>query len=309
VATYTPLEALDLPALAERYGLREPVAKPMKGGAANSSFRVDTPGDGRAYVLSALDNHDEASARHLARVTRGFAALGLPTAQVVANRDGEDVTVVGDRPFLLKDLIAGEVRDPLPDTLLPAAGRLLAQLHGFPPDGLDLPVGTRRLSPADRSAAAVFPDRAFAAWLDQQLTAIDRHEADHRRTPTAIHGDLFADNLIVRPDGQLSVIDWETASFDDPLLDLGMAAVGLCQDAAGQLSAERLRLLVQGYGSLRPLTAQDRAELPVEIAHAGVIIAFHRFHRHNVRFPDPDRGTYYRRMVAFVESVPRDAAV
>ena len=277
----------------------------MKGGAANSSFRLDTPHDGRVYVLSALDNHDEPSARHLAAVTRGFARLGLPTVQVVANRDGDDVTVVRGRPFLLKDLIAGEVEDPLPSSLLPAAGELLATLHGFAPDSLDLPVGTRRLSSGHRAAAADFPDRDFAGWLDGQLAEIGRHEAAHRRTPTAIHGDLFADNLIVRPDGQLSVIDWETASLDDPLLDLGMAAVGLCQDAAGHLSVDRLRLLVEGYDRRRHLSPEDRAELPVEIAHAAVIIAFHRYHRHNVRFPDPARATYHRAMVSFVESVPQ----
>lgn len=308
MATYTVLDDLDLPALATWYGLRDPVVQPMKGGAANSSFRLDTPHDGRAYVLSALDNHDEASARHLAKITRGFARLGLPTAQVVANRDGDDVTLVGGRPFLLKDLIAGEVEDPLPSTLLPAAGELLARLHGLAPESLDLPVGTRRLSPEHRAAAADFPDRDFAAWLDGRLAEIGRHEADHRRTPTAIHGDLFADNLIVRPGRQLSVIDWETASLDDPLLDLGMAAVGLCQDTAGRLSTERLRLLVRGYSSVRPLTAEDRTELSVEIVHAAVIIAFHRYYRHNVRFPNPDRATYHRRMVAFAESVPRNPA-
>ncbi|MFG1806168.1 phosphotransferase [Streptomyces sp. NPDC049040] len=308
MATYTALGDLDLPALAAWYGLREPAVRPMKGGAANSSFRLDTPHDGRAYVLSALDNHDEASARHLAGMTRGFARLGLPTAQVVANRDGDDVTVVRGRPFLLKELIAGEVEDPLPRALLGAAGELLATLHGFSPGSLDLPVGTRRLSSEHRAAAAAFPDRDFAGWLNGQLAEVGRHEAAHRRTPTAIHGDLFADNLIVRPDGQLSIIDWETASLDDPLLDLGMAAVGLCQDADGHLAADRLGLLVEGYADVRPLSAEDRAELPVEIAHAATIIAFHRYHRHNVRFPDPARATYYRRMVDFMESVPRGPA-
>jgi homoserine kinase type II len=309
VATYTALDDLDLPVLAARYGLREPVVQPMKGGAANSSFRVDTPHNGRAYVLSALDNHDAASARHLAAVTRGVAAFGLPTAQVVANQDGEDVTVVGNRPFLLKDLIAGEVMDPLPSALLPAAGELLAALHGFAPESLNLPMGTRRLSPGHRAAAASFPDREFAAWLDGHLAEVDRHERDHRRRPTAIHGDLFADNIIVRPGRRLSVIDWETASLDDPLLDLGMAAVGLCQDVAGRLSRDRLELLVEGYTRARPLSAEDRRELPVEITHAAVIIAFHRYHRHHVRFPDPERAGYHRRMVDFVQSVPQAAGI
>jgi homoserine kinase type II len=303
VATYTNLEALDLPALAGRYGLRDPVAAPLKGGAANSSFRLDTPGDGQAYVLTALDNHDEASARHLARITRAFTGLGLPTAHVVANTAGEDITVLHRKPYLLKELIPGGVEDPLPEALLPEAGELLARLHGFPSDGLDLPVGTRRLNSTHRAATAEFQDRAFASWLEAQLTSIGRHEADHRRAAVPIHGDLFADNLIVRPDGGLSVIDWETASLDDPLLDLGMAAVGLCQTPDGRLSSERLRLLLRGYDRLRPLSTEDRAELPTEIVHAAVIIGFHRYHRHNVRFPDPERATYHQMMVTFAGTV------
>jgi homoserine kinase type II len=301
VATYTSLEALDLHRLARLYGLHEPVAVPLKGGAANSSFRLDTPGDG-PYVLTALDNHDEAGARHLARVTRAFAELGLPTAHVVANSEGEDITVLRGKPYLLKELIPGEVEDPLPERLLSAAGELLARLHGFPADGLDLPVGTRRLNRTHRAAATAFPDRAFADWIDGQLTSIGRHEDQHHRSSVPIHGDLFADNLIVRPDGGLSVIDWETASLDDPLLDLGMAAVGLCQTADGRLSSHRLQLLLDGYDALRPLSAEDRAELPTEIAHAAVIIAFHRYHRHNVRFPNPERATYYRQMVVFADT-------
>jgi homoserine kinase type II len=308
VATYTSLDALDLPRLARLYGLGEAVAEPLKGGAANSSFRVDVPAGGRSYVLTALDNHDEDSARHLARLTRAFAELGLPTAHVVANAEGDDITAADGRLYLLKELIPGEVRVPLPEALLPAAGALLAQLHGFPPDGLDLPVGTRRLSGAQRAEAAAFPDRAFAEWIERHLTRIGRREAEHRRPLVPVHGDLFADNLIVRPDGGLSVIDWETASLDDPLLDLGMAAVGLCRTSDGLLSPERLRLVVQGYEGLRPLSAEDRAELPTEIVHAAVIIAFHRYHRHTVRLPDPARATYHREMLPFVESVPRATA-
>jgi homoserine kinase type II len=66
---------------------------------------------------------------------------------------------------------------------------------------------------------------------------------------------------------------------------------------------------VEGYSRLRPLTAEDLAELPVEITHAAVIIAFHRYHRHNVRFPNPERALYHQQMVAFVESVPEQLGI
>jgi homoserine kinase type II len=90
LATYTSLDSLDLPAIAEQYGLTAPIAEPLQGGAANSSFLVES-GEGR-FVLTALDNHDVASARHLARIMRGFGDAGLSTAHVVANREGDEAT-------------------------------------------------------------------------------------------------------------------------------------------------------------------------------------------------------------------------
>lgn len=116
------------------------------------------------------------------------------------------------------------------------------------------------------------------------------------------HGDLFDDNIIVRTDGRLTVLDWETISLDDPLLDLGMAAVGLAQEA-GELAPERVKALVAGYDQVAPLSEEDVAALPGEIGHAALIIAFHRYYRHNVRFPDPSKSTYHTEMIRFVESV------
>jgi len=302
MATYTNLDLVDLPAVTAYYGIELSAAEPLKGGFANSSFCLNcAEGD---FVLTALDNHDPQSAAQLARWTRLLFRAGLPTAEVIAGMDGKDTLVAGERPFILKKMIPGHVVDPLPPDQMPAAGRLLARLHGISDPDLDLPVGTRRLSESYRALIEGFPDQAFVKWLTDHLAEIDRKEAAHHRDKVPVHGDLFADNLIVGPDGSLSIIDWETVTLDDPLLDLGMAAVGICQDEAGCLSMERLCLLLQGYCDERPLGEESLADLPLEIIHAAVIIAFHRYYRHNVRFPNPDCRDFYKAMIGFVESVP-----
>ena len=121
-----------------------------------------------------------------------------------------------------------------------------------------------------------------------------------------MHGDLFDDNVIVDQRDELFVLDWETVSLDDPLLDLGMAAVGLAQED-GVLSPSRLEALVGGYRLIRLLTEEERVALPFEIEHAALIIAFHRYYRHNVRFPDPAKSTLHTRMIRFVDSVRESA--
>jgi homoserine kinase type II len=304
VAHYTRADQIDLNAVAERYALTNPAIAPLAGGAANSSFRLDA--DHGRYVLTALDNHDDHSASALARHTRALRMLGLPTSVIVPTVDGDLVAPVGGRRLVLKEWISGRVEQPLPVALLPEAGQFLAELHGLPSqaDGLeDVPRGARRLSSEQLAAIPGFTDREFAGWLTGRLDRIRVAELRARREPCLVHGDLFDDNIVVRDDGHLSVLDWETISLDDPLLDLGMAAVGLAQDGAGLLSSERFEALLRGYEKRRPLTMEDRAVLPLEIEHAALIIGYHRYHRHNVRFPNSERAAYHREMVRFAESV------
>ncbi|MFG3134477.1 phosphotransferase [Streptomyces tendae] len=306
MAHYTTADQIDLTAVASRYGLTGVSIAPLSGGAANSSFRLGS--EQGEYVLTSLDNHDEQSATALAAHTRALYELGMPTSEVVPTTDGALIASTGGRLLVLKKWIAGGVQQPLPLALLTDAGDLLARLHALAPNAESLvgvPVGARRLSPEHLAAISGFADQEFAQWLTSGLGRIRDAEADTHRSPCLIHGDLFDDNLIVRDDGGLSVLDWETISVDDPLLDLGMAAVGLAQDEAGILATDRLHALLEGYEKSRPLTSADRALLPFEIEHAALIIAFHRYYRHNVRFPNPDRATYHRAMVRFTESVAR----
>ncbi|MGW1546803.1 phosphotransferase [Streptomyces sp. NPDC002346] len=303
MAKYTTLEQIDLPAVADSYGLDDPRLAPLSGGAANSSFRLSTAS--AEFVLTILDNHDEASAESLAAHTQALFLLGVPTSAVVPATDGSLITHFDGRPLILKVWTEGRVEQPLPATLLPEAGRILAQLHALSPQspGLtDIPIGTRRLSADHEALIPGLPDGDFAAWLTDQLSRIHWAEATSRRPRTVTHGDLFDDNIIVRTDGNLTVLDWETISLDDPLLDLGMAAVGLAQEN-GELAPERVKALVAGYEQIAPLSEEDVAALPGEITHAALIIAFHRYYRHHVRFPDPSKATYHLEMIRFVESV------
>ena len=305
MAHYTTADDIDLTTVAERYALTNPAIAPLSGGAANSSFRLDS--DQGRYVLTALDNHDEHTAYALARHTQALHRLGLPTSKIVVAQDGSLVTQFDDRLLVLKEWISGSVQQPLPLALLPEAGEFLARLHALPPqaEGMeDVPAGARRLSAEHLATIPDFTDRRFAAWLANRLERARAAEADNRREPRLVHGDLFDDNIVVRDDGHVSVLDWETISVDDPLLDLGMAAVGLAQDDTGVLSCRRLEALLRGYEKTRSLTLPERSTLPLEIEHAALIIGFHRYYRHNVRFPNPQRATYHLAMVRFVESVP-----
>lgn len=300
MATYTAITDVDLPAVARAYGLEELALSPLHGGAANSSFRAQT--DQGEFVLTMLDNHNPASATRLAEHTRTLFEAGVPTTQVVPTRDEGMVAQIGDASVILKRWVEGSVLQPLPDHHLHQAGRLLAGLHALPTDIADLPHRTRRLSAQQRALIPEFADTDFAAWLAARLERVLADEAEVRSPDVVSHGDLFADNLIVRPGGDLTVLDWETLCVDSALLDLGMAVVGTAQ-VDGRIPRHRAESVVAGYGERRPLAAPERAALPGAVEHAALIIAFHRYYRHNIRFPDPAKAELHREIVAMVEGL------
>lgn len=298
MATYTGLDQLDLPGLAARYGLREVRAEPLVGGAVNSSFRLrSTAGE---FVLTVLDGHDAASAVELARRTRMFTALGVPTGDVVPDTAGSFVTAVGPHQVMLKQWLSGDVHTSLPERLLGDAGELLARLHLLPATATGLPSGTRRLSETDLADMDTCTDRQFRDWVIGTAVL----PTPHTGAEVVCHGDLFMDNLVERPDGSLAVIDWETASIDDPVFDLGMAAVGLCQALEGdRIDPARLTLLLDGYTRLRPLPDADRARLPDTIVESCVLLAAHRYRRRGT-------GRAHRQLIpvaASARTLARDA--
>ncbi|MCO6003389.1 phosphotransferase [Actinoallomurus purpureus] len=302
MATYTSIDDLDLSQIAARYGWDDLHLEALHGGAANSSFKATAEqGD---FVLTILDNHDLAGAEALTARTEALFRLGVPTTEVIHDVGGRSISVISGRPVMVKRWIEGQVVDPLPSRLLPAAGELLAHLHDLPQDVPDLPARTRRLSPEHLKLIEEFPDRRFAEWLSERLDAVRREEGALPSVPDVVsHGDLFADNLILRPDDKLAVIDWETVSLDSALLDLGMTLLGLA-NVAGRLDHDRAHQIVTGYTKVRPLSDEEVATLPTEVEHAALIIAFHRYHRHNIRFPDERKRHLHEEMYGFVDSLP-----
>ncbi|NJQ01163.1 phosphotransferase [Streptomyces zingiberis] len=299
MASYTLLDDIDVPLIAARYGLDRLRLTPLRGGMANSSFRAEA--DQGDFVLTVLDNHDHGSAEHLAALTLKLFRRDVRTPAPMPTVDGGLVADMHGRPVILKRWIEGQALDQLPSELLPAAGMLLAEVHAVPTGDLGLPVGARRLSDEHRAAVDSFADRDFAHWLNGRLQGVLATPTEGRR-PVLVHGDFHADNLVVHPDNQLSVLDWETATIDDPLLDIGMALAGHAR-VDGALAPGRAMQFVDGYCKVRGLTETDLRQLPTAVEHAALILAFHRYYRHNVRFPNPAKARIHQELIGFVEDL------
>jgi homoserine kinase type II len=301
MATYSTLEPPDVARLAEMYGFGLTDVRPLDGGMATSSFTAQAPRG--KVVVSILDNQDDAQAVCLAQTTDRMYRENVPTCEVVRRLDGGLLAPIRGKSVIVKTYLPGRTLGQLPDELLPAATEMLGRIHRVDPAGLDVPVGLRRLSPALRQIIDDFPNREHAAWLRRRLARLDRYfppEDDPRRDRwRLIHGDFTPSNIVVSDGGQqMWTIDWETVTVDDPMLDCGMSAMNMCV-VDNRLSPHRLKLFAEGYRRAGCSFEDDRIRPSVE--YAAVIVAFHRYRRHNIRFPNPARRDYYRLMVDFVE--------
>ncbi|MEV0184575.1 phosphotransferase [Streptomyces sp. NPDC050625] len=219
-----------------------------------------------------LDAHSADTACRLVRLSDWLISEGVATPAILVRTDGGRVGNHARRPVIATDFVGG--RHPVPSNRHAyATGAALAQIHRLdPPRDLCLP--SRRL-PADwRGTYDVAGGAQLRELLEEAEAAFAALPARKR---SFIHGDLFPDNMLEDKDGVIHLLDWETAAFDWPALDLGFAAIGLA--GSRQLAPRMTDALLTGYSSASGRVTDD--ELLTAAHYACAVLMFHRF-RHGI---------------------------
>jgi len=115
----------------------------------------------------------------------------------------------------------------------------------------------------------------------------------HGRLPRlVIHGDFTSHNVIAagQPPLPCGVIDFALAHLESPLADIGYGLwrSGRPYDQATWLDMPRVQRFVRGYASVRPLSGDDAAAIPVFLRGRGLQILAKRVLAGR---PDPGRLT------------------
>lgn len=216
--------------------------RPVSGGASNFTYHVRRCDRSFALRIPTLHRNDD-TADTLRREMTLLHALGrskVPHARLVGK--DADGGLLG-APFILTEWIEGfSPKAPLPSGFQsPAEARALAwqlvdalamignedyQALGL--DGFGKPVGFLERQ-VDRWLSQL--ERARSRPLDGIDTLCDMLRSTRPRTQriALIHGDYQFINVMFAPDAPprlAAVIDWETATIGDPLLDLGWMLAG-----------------------------------------------------------------------------------
>jgi homoserine kinase type II len=267
LAVFTPLHAATVEALVAGYDLgRVRRWHGIEEGVENSNFFVET--ERCRTILTVYEKRVSATdLPFFVGLMQHLSARGVPCPVPLADREGRVLQSVRDKPAALVSFLDGRsVMAPSPAHAR-AVGEALARLHdagdGF---GLrrtnDLGVaGWERLVALGRARADEVAD-GLAGELAAELAFLTA--AWPRALPAGvIHADLFPDNVFFTDGEVTGLIDFYFACNDGLAYDLAICLNAWGFDAANALDRNRCRALLEGYGSIRPLTAEERRAFPL----------------------------------------------
>jgi homoserine kinase type II len=266
------LAAYDLGALENFSGVEQ--------GVENTNYIVETA-DGR-FILTLFEKRTaEADLPFFVDAMAHVAARGVPAPAPIPDRRGRLFSQLCGRPAAMFTFLEGRQRLAPSASDCWAMGACNARLHlaaaEFGPtreNALALP-GWRALADkcrarADEAAAGL------AALIDDELGYLGAHWPS--TAPRGlIHADLFPDNVFFVGDAISGVIDFYFACTDFFVYDLALT-INAWAAAGAPFDEVRGWALLAGYEEVRPLSAVEKAALPVCLRGASLRILLTRLH-------------------------------
>jgi homoserine kinase type II len=269
MAVYTILGAEDVAALLARYDVGELVA--MKGiaeGVENSNYYVETT-RGR-FILTLYENRvDPADLPFFYALLKHLHGAGCKVPRFIADRSGTWLQQIGGRPACLIEFLPGvSVTRPTPDQAY-ATGTALGMMHMALADFSE--VRANSLGPA---AWRPLAERCSAGDLSALMPGLSDRiaaECDYLEAHwpsnlpmSAIHADLFPDNVLMLGDDVSGLIDFYFACTDLRGYDLAVTHAAWSFSPDGKhFDGDVGRALLAGYGAACPVDAPTRDALPL----------------------------------------------
>jgi len=273
MAVYTQVPAETLASFLERYDVGTlRAAKGIAEGVENSNYLVDTSGadgEGARFILTLYEKRvREEDLPFFMALLAHLAARGSPVPRFIPDREGRMLQTLCDRPAALIEFLTGiSVTRPTPAQAR-SAGHALGQLHraaegftGQRPNALG-PEGWHGLA-RDCGASLDEIRPGLAARVQAELAYIDAHwPTDLERS--AIHADLFPDNVLMVGDEVGGLIDFYFSCTDIRAYDLAITHGAWCFSPDGHVfHGDVAAALMAGYARGHGLTRAEHAALPI----------------------------------------------
>ena len=298
MTVYSLLQDSDIREIAGSYDLTIVDYEPIAAGTANSNYLVRA--QQASYVLTVFEETTLALTVEHGRLLSLLKEYAFPSPRPFLAVNGELAAAHNDKPVMMKEHLTGRVYRYPNKTMLHQVGTAMAKLHQVPwPDVLSSrrPYGVRRLS----SIQGQRIDTEYEGWIAKRLSYLEQQKP--QGLPRGlIHGDIFYDNVLFEGTRLKAIIDFEDASCDDKVFDLGMAIAGLCGKGQGVV-LEKARALVKGYEQIRELEDGEKSALQLYVEYAAVTVSCWRYWKYNIDAPSVENADKHWQMVRVAEGV------
>lgn len=267
MAVYTDIAEDDLKWFLTEYDVGSLLSyKGIAEGVENSNFLLHTSKE--PLILTLYEKRvDKADLPFFLGLMQHLAARGLSCPLPLPRRDGALLGSLSGRPAALISFLEGMwLRKPEAKHCR-EVGRALAQMHvageGFElkrPNALSID-GWRTLW--EKSAARA--DEVEPGLQDEIRSELDFLAAAWPADLPAgvIHADLFPDNVFFLGDELSGLIDFYFACNDLLAYDVSICLNAWCFEKDGAYNVTKGTAMLEGYQSVRPLSSEEIAALPV----------------------------------------------
>ncbi|MGK7869530.1 homoserine kinase [Falsiroseomonas sp. E2-1-a20] len=272
MAVYTEVSDEALRAFLGDYDIGGLIAfRGIAEGVENSNYALRTTGGD--FVLTLYEKRvDRAELPYFLGLMEHLAGRGLACPTPVRGRDGQALRDLAGRPAAICTFLEGVwPRRVRPEHMAPL-GLALARLHAA---GADF--AGRRPNALGPAGWAPLLEACHARGDEVQPGLMAQLEAQHAAILAAwpgalpvgqIHADLFPDNVFFLPDAEgrprvSGVIDFYFACTDLLAYDVAVCLNAWCFEPDGGFNLTKARAMLAAYQTIRPLTAEEAAALPV----------------------------------------------
>ena len=267
MAVFTPVTEEQAALLMSQLGLGELTdLRGIEGGIENTNYFATT--DLGEYVLTLFERLNHEQLPFYLFLMKHLAEKGIPVPNPAANRDGDILHTLCDKPAAVVNRLLGQSQLAPEAVHCAAVGQMLARMHLAGEDYNRSQPNLRGLAWWNDTAPVIRPylneeqDRLLQSELAFQ-NHIAKSAAYQALPKGPVHADLFRDNAMFEGEKLSGFFDFYFAGNDAWLFDLSVSMNDWCIDLnSGEHAPDRALAMLNAYQEVRPLRPAERQLMP-----------------------------------------------
>jgi homoserine kinase type II len=269
MAVYTHVSAESVDALLSRYDVGKLTAlKGIAEGVENSNFLLET--DKSQFILTLYENRvDPADLPYFHALLAHLHRAGCKVPRFIEDSSGNWLQQIAGKNACLIEFLSGvSVSHPNPRQAN-AVGRSLAKLHNALNDFSHTRPNPLGLAEWDSLFDLCDPQQTEQLLPGLSVRLKSEFDDFHRQWPmnlrtSAIHADLFPDNVLMLGDNVSGLIDFYFACTDICAYDIAVTHAAWSFSADGQYYNDAVgKALLNGYHAIRRISEEEQQALPI----------------------------------------------